>query len=258
MADIVKLEKPEQRLPAAQGFLETETARDILRSLALVRSIDGPAMTMISGAPGIGKTETLRYFETQDPNGVLLLTVTKGEGNPLNVAKALAAKFGMSQLKGYDLFALRKEVAACIGPKRILLIDEAQNLYQRHKVLDTGSSFEWLWAASEDGGFDLVFCGDLTLQNIIAGLPHLQSRMRRPITAKAVSRADVVAMAGRSGLTQKPEVNLLAAVAVLPGGLRNVANVVRLADMFAGQESVGALHLKAAVADLNLEPHGGK
>ena len=62
MPQIVQLEKPKVRGPDPYGFIRTETAQDILRSLALVQSIDGPAITMISGAPGIGKTETLLHY----------------------------------------------------------------------------------------------------------------------------------------------------------------------------------------------------
>jgi len=67
---IIKLENPNID-SVTSGFVRTETARDIWRSLDLVRSIDGPAGTMISGAPGIGKTETLlEYAEQQGQEAV--------------------------------------------------------------------------------------------------------------------------------------------------------------------------------------------
>jgi len=59
MPQIVQLQTPKVRGPPPYGSIRTETAQDIPRSPALVQSIDGPAITMISGAPGIGKTETL-------------------------------------------------------------------------------------------------------------------------------------------------------------------------------------------------------
>jgi DNA transposition AAA+ family ATPase len=259
MAEIVKLEKPEERRADPTGFIRTETADDILRSLSLVRSIDRPAMTMISGAPGIGKTETLRHYEAQNPETALRVSIAKGEGNPFHVASVVLTNFEPYQKYGTDLLMLRRRVTSYIGAARILLVDEAQNLFQKHKLSATrGSAFEWLLAASEEGGFDLVFCGDLTLQGIIMGFPHLQSRMRRPVVIGGASRADVAAIAASFGLVTAPEINLLAAVAGLPGGLRNVDNVIRMAAIFAGRNKVGAAHLKAAVGDLKLQPKGGK
>ena len=259
MAEIVKLEKPEERRADPTGFIRTETADDILRSLALVRSIDGPAMTMISGAPSIGKTETLRHYDAENRENTVLVSIAKGEGNPFHVASAIMTQFQPYQKYGTDLLMLRRLVTRFIGSSRILLVDEAQNLFQKHKLSATrGSAFEWLLAASEEGGFDLVFCGDLTLQGIIMGFPHLQSRMRRPVVIGGASRADVAAVAANFDLTAVPEINLLVAVAGLPGGLRNVENVIRMAAIFAGRNKVGAAHLKAAVGDLKLQPKGGK
>ncbi|PIV72706.1 MAG: hypothetical protein COW55_15845 [Rhodobacteraceae bacterium CG17_big_fil_post_rev_8_21_14_2_50_65_11] len=154
---------------------------------------------------------------------------------------------------------MRVLVASHLGPRRILLVDEAQNLYQRHKLSGTkGSSFGWLVAASDRGGFDLALCGDLTLPSIMMEFPHLQSRMRRPVVIKAVSTADVAALAANDGLVARVEVDLLTAVAKLPGGLRNVENVIRMAGIFAGRNTVTAAHLKAAIQDLKLDQSGAQ
>lgn len=56
----------------------------------------------------------------------------------------------------------------------------------------------------------------------------------------------------------RAEVDLLTAVAKLPGGLRNVENVIRMAGIFAGRDKVTAVHLKAAIKDLKLDQSGGK
>lgn len=61
MAEVVQLAKPGATAPVTQGFVMTESAQDILRSLQLVRAA-GDAITLIAAAPGTGKTEALRQF----------------------------------------------------------------------------------------------------------------------------------------------------------------------------------------------------
>jgi len=68
----------------------------------------------------------------------------------------------------------------------------------------------------------------------------------------------VAALAANDGLVARVEVDLLTAVAKLPGGLRNVENVIRMAGIFAGRNTVTAAHLKAAIQDLKLDQSGAK
>jgi len=93
MSEVVKFAKPDHPVADAAGFIRTETAEDILRSLALLRSIDGAAVTMISGAPGIGKTEALLHYERQDRQAAVHISIAKGEGNPFHVAGRILAEF---------------------------------------------------------------------------------------------------------------------------------------------------------------------
>jgi|GEM_PF-2477517 len=152
---------------------------------------------------------------------------------------------------------IRRRMGEYIGPHRILLVDEAQNLYQRHKLSGTkGSSFGWLVAASQECGFDLVFAGDLNLMTIMAEFPHLQRRVRRPVVIKNAARADIAALAKADDIEGQAEIALLTAVAGLAGGLRNVENVIRMAAIFGGAEKIAASHIKAAILDLKLQPKG--
>lgn len=259
MAEVLKLEKPKVRGPDPGGFIRTETASDILRTFELVRAIDGAAISMVCGAPGIGKTKTLRHI-AESHDDTIYLSVAKGEGNPAALATAIKALFsfgGVPQKDHRDLTARRIECGHLIG-RRTLLVDEAQNLYQRNKAAATkGSGFGWLVALAEDTGGKLIFCGDMTLQAIMMEFPHLQSRMRRPVIRTAAARQDVQALASEHGFTTDDELRLLTKVAELPGGMRNVENVIRLASLFAGAARAEAGHLAAAVKDLKLDSIGG-
>ena len=57
MADIVKLSSHERTKPALGGFVQTEAALDIQRTLNKVQASGGGQMGLIVGQPGCGKTQ---------------------------------------------------------------------------------------------------------------------------------------------------------------------------------------------------------
>jgi len=238
-------------------WAETETAQDIWRSLELVREVDQPAMTMIAGSPGIGKTQTIKRFCSHLGHDAVYIQAARGEGTAWNFAKAL------SNLWGYDgpTFNCHSEarnvLADYIGKGRFLVVDEAQYLQQRNgKTGQVGEAFEWLRATADTGKFDIVFCGDLQLPNAINAMPQLQSRMLRPVVVKEASRADVAAVVEGTAFANERAIDALHAIARLKGGLRNVQNVTRIAFLFAGQSHPALAHLKAAILDMKLPPKG--
>ena len=258
MAEILRFEKPELPPMEPGAYIETATAADIRLSIDLIQSIGGGALTLIAGAPGVGKTRTLEKVCDETGQGSVYLSVAKGEGNPWNLATALLGQWRGSPL-GNDLTGARHQLAGYIGPNRILLIDEAQHLDQKHKKTgERGAGFEWLRALADEAGCRLVFCGDLTLVPMIEGFPQLQSRMRRPVVIKAAKRSDVAAIASGFGVDFPDAVTALYQVSCHRGGLRNVENVLRMAALFARGNVIEGGHLLSAIQDLNLAPKGGK
>jgi hypothetical protein len=249
MANVVKMTTAEARPRAPGGFVRTDTAADILRSLELVRSIDGTAMTMIAGAPGVGKSRTLFEFCAGIGYDAIVLTVASGEGSPFDLATELARMY-RENANGKSLAYLRDMFARWIGPGRLIAVDEAQYL--------TPKGAEWLRALAEDGGIDLVLCGDLALSAMVEGIPQLRSRMVRPVLVAGVSEPDVSALATEYGYSDALAVKALHAVACRAGGLRNVQNVLRLAKLFAGAAPPDLGHLKAAIIDMKLGMEGKK
>jgi len=259
MSEILNFAKVSEPVSDEYGFIHTETALEILRTLTLLRSVNGPAMSMISGAPGIGKTETLLHYERQNPGTTLRISIPKGEGNPFHVSANILSLFNPYKRHDNDITVRRGKIMQNIGKGQILLVDEAQNLFQRNKASCTkGASFGWLVAACEEGGFDLVFCGDHTLSAIMMDLPHLQSRMRRPVLIHTAPVGHVVKLAADHGFTDKAGIDLLTMAAKLIGGLRNVDNVLRMAAIFAGKDRITVGHLQAASHDLKLKIVGSK
>jgi DNA transposition AAA+ family ATPase len=246
MAEILRLGKVE-RPPERSWYVPTDTGEDIARSLDMMQHLDGGAVTMIAGAPGVGKTRALGQFCKQAQAGdTVYCAIARGEGRPTNVAEVILRAWRV-RTNGMSLPKMRETVVQYVNG-RTLILDEAQYLDKE--------GVEWARAAAEEGGFNLVLCGDLALADLVNGIPQLQSRLFRPVIIGAVKRSDAAAIAADAGVTDPASVDQLCAVARLKGGLRNVDNVLRLATMFAGGDLPPLAAIKAAVMDMKLNRAG--
>ena len=258
MAEHLRLAKADSP-PARGGFVMTDTARDILRSLTLVRQIVGPALTMIAGAPGLGKSEALKHFAAQNGGSCIYIQAVRGEGTAWSFAHSLADQFGYGAADFRTVQEARIWLARFIGPNCMLIVDEAQYLDQRNKnTKKTGEALEWVRGMAETGDFPVVFCGDLALVTAVSAMPQLQSRMRRPVVVRRAGASDVQAIAQAEGFADPAALRALEGVAGLQGGLRNVENVMRVAQLFAGDQAPDLSHLKWAIKDMKLTPKGSK
>ena len=195
MSEVLKFEKAAPPTPDPKGFVMTETAKDILCTLAHVRSIQGPAISMISGVFGVGKSTTIDYYQRQHWENTIVISIAKGEGNPSYVSDNILNKFYSHRNRNNDLSVRRRDIMRCLPPSRMLIVKDAHHLNQRNKASCTkGAAFDWLAGASEEAGFDLVFEGDMTLATILMDFPNVQGRLRRPVVINAASAGDVAAL----------------------------------------------------------------
>lgn len=231
-------------------FAQTEAARDILRSLELLRHKPEPGVVMIAGAPGVGKTMALRYFVNTQGHDAFRLEIGAGEGSAFGVACALLRVFGV-QGNGMSLVAARELLVRYIGAGRMVALDDCHNLEPK--------GADWVRSLADEAGFDLVLCGGLDLQYQVNRIASLRSRVHanRPVALKRNSRADVASLVEGSAYATDAAITLLHAVAPIhDGGLRNVEAAVRHAGLFAGSERPTIEHLRWAIRDLKLEPKG--
>ena len=256
MAEHLRLindESPERKW----GMVMTSTAQEILRSIHHVRQAPG-RLTMIAAVPGAGKSEALLRY-VQNEKHVLLHTTVAAEGKVWDVAAALMEKLDLGIPNSRKLRAERTRIAEAIGVESLLMIDEAQ--YLAHKNPRGGNVYEtleWLRAMAEEGCFSLVYAGDLALLDAVGHLPQLQRRMSRPVIVRHVPKADVAAIAGSLGVSDREIIKALYGVSTGYGGLGDVVNVIRHAKLFAGGDAVAEPHIMAAIEDLKLTPKGGR
>lgn len=260
MAEVIHIAKPEAEYTSKRGFVMTESAQDILRSLQLVSGELGGALTMIAAAPGTGKTETLWHFrQHMKPSAIFHVAVAGEDDSPWGVACHLMETLEIGVPNNRNLRASRQSIAEEIGVDNVLLIDEAQNLIHRNLRGGTDwSTLEWLRAMAEEGCFSIVFSGDLAILEIAQRLPQLWRRMQRRVIIKAVSKADVSAFAEMRGISDVRIVEALYQVAKRGGGLGDVDSVIDHASLLAGRQRPAAPHVMAALEDLKLVPMGGK
>ncbi|MCX7299917.1 MAG: hypothetical protein NTX73_05990 [Rhodobacterales bacterium] len=83
MAEIFRLAKTDAPArPDPGAFVKTATAGEIATTLGLIQSLNNGGVSMIAGAPGIGKTQTLMHLADQLGGGAVYLRIAKGEGRP--------------------------------------------------------------------------------------------------------------------------------------------------------------------------------
>lgn len=163
-------------------FVPTATAKDIMRSMHLVSTINGAGMTMISGAPGVGKTCTILNFIEGNAD-VIHITAAKGEGHAYAQAENLLGYFNQVS-KSRSLTKLRLHLIEELQERDLtLIVDESQYLNEE--------GIEWLRALCESALVNLILVGDLKLRVLIEGIPQLQSRMCRPVIIPSVKKRDV-------------------------------------------------------------------
>lgn len=220
--------------PAPRGFVETETARAILTTLRRAQHSPGETIGLIAGAPGVGKSEAVRQFLTENPH-VSLHRATAAEGGAWNTAVALSRLLDMDAPNARDMETTRLRIANEIGAGGMLIIDEAHNLVDRNtRGADNWNCPEWLRMMSEDGMFSLVLCGGLELREIETRLPGLWRRMRRTIVPR-VPKSDVAAVAASWGLFDPKMTDLLFGASRKQGGaLGDVVTACRETRLLSG------------------------
>lgn len=264
MAEVLEFAKPSAQAPSTEGFVMTESAQDMLRSLQLVRAA-GNASTLIAAAPGTGKTEALKHFAASQnadkidtagdykPDTVFLHTAVAGEGTPWGLAGQLMLAWGMGEPNSRRLTETRQLIGRCVGKGGLLMIDEAQYLVQRNsRGKDMWDSLEWLRAMAEEGEFSVAYCGDLALIDTASHLPQLWRRMRRRVVIKHVTKNDFVTLTAYRGIADPSVVELLFRVARRGGGLGDVDNTIAHARLLSGQDVPGPAFIMAALEDLSL------
>lgn len=265
MAEVVQLAKPDVKASVPGGFVMTESARDILRTLQLIGSRADGEIALVSAVPGTGKTEVIWHFKHEfKPEARLFTAIAREDDTPWGAACQLMELLDIGRPNNRDMRSSRKRIADAIGVENVLIVDEAQNLIRHNLRGGTDwSTFDWMRQMASEGYFSIVFCGDLALLGMKERLPQLWRRVseNRPIIIKSVPKGDVAAFSASRGIDDPKIVDVLYQVSRHCGGLGTVSGAVHHARLLAGGNQPSPAHIIAALEDLKLIPGkmmGGK
>ena len=260
MADIVKLSSHERTKPALGGFVQTEAALDIQRTLNKVQASGGGQMGLIVGQPGCGKTQSMWDFQRANP-GAVVCNVTAGEGGAFGAAQQLMLTLDMmGEPNSRKLAAERRRIGEKIGCGNMLLIDEAQYMVQFNtRGADSWLALEWLRSMADECYINIALIGDLFLLGMETALPQLWGRVstNRPVIIRETAKADVEVIAASFRIADATSLQVLRSVSKR-GGLRQVANCCRHAWVISGGQQPRAEDIGAAVEDLKIFDMRGK
>lgn len=245
-------------LPRLPDFVETPTGAKIIAALRYAQS--ARTITVIYGAPGVGKTKALRKYK-RAASSVWIVT-----GDPMlaqlgALLDRIATVLGIQDARR-DPASLRKAIIAkLMGSGGLLIVDEAQHLTDK-AIEGVRSIHDAVNEDVEDGdmGLGAALVGNVSLYARIFGkgrghdFSQVTSRIGKTVRIERVQDGDVRVIAAAFGLTGADELEAVREIARRPGGLRLVEKVVQQAWLLAGGEAPQGRprleHIQASFADL--------
>jgi hypothetical protein len=232
-------------LPPDLGYRDTPTGRKITAHLLYAHH--APAIAVVAGGAGIGKTVTAKRYTGANAN-VWMATVEPCSGSVYPMLGLIADAMGVEERVQTRLSAaIRKFVA---GKGGLLIVDEAQHL--ETKALDQ------LRALPDAVDVGLALLGNERVYKRLEGggrqaeFAQLYSRIGKTMTQIKPLGEDVDVLIDAWGITGKTETKLLRLIADKGGALRSMSMALRSAAMMAGgADRIALAHIKTAYAELS-------
>ncbi len=222
--------KAEAAVVQASGphWVETPTGQAITRALAFARA--RPAIAVVYGGAGVGKTTALRrYAETS--NNVWTVTARPAASSMAAMLREIGAALEL-HASGWQNRALSSDIIrALTGTRGLLVIDEAQHLSVQ--ALEEARSIH---DAAQVG---LVLSGNESVYARLTGasrrsdFAQLFSRVGRRVRIGMPGTDDVTAILAAWNISGIKERQYAHQIASMPGGLRGLVNTLEEAAMAA-------------------------
>lgn len=253
MAEVIKLSKPPAEAPRDR-FVVTVATQEILCSLHLVMRTGPGAMTLITGAPGVGKSFTLEHFKQEIGPNAHLHTAKVGQSTPEGLARQLVDDLDLGpwqslswagRVLGEKLWSLTDRY-----PQNdpMLIFDEAQNLVRQNngKGRDNWETLEWLRGHAEEHDFNVAFCGGDLLRDAQKKVPQLWTRCLRRVHLSNLPKADIAAFARSYAIADEGLVALIYDTAKRERWLGTAQRILETATNGVDGETLSAAHIMAA------------
>ncbi|MBR0681950.1 AAA family ATPase [Roseomonas eburnea] len=230
--------------PRAPAFVATPTADAILATLEHAQYM--PEMVVVTGAPGVGKTSSARWYAARNAN-VWMITAEPTMSSPRALLDELAEAIGVTE-RGLSSQKLSRSLGKRMtGSQGLILIDEAQHL--------TSQTLDQLRMFHDQAGIGIALLGNESVYARLEGgtraaqFAQLYSRVGMRLQRPRALKGDVEKLLDAWGVAGKEERTLLQTIAKRPGALRNLTKALRMAHMLAGAEGAEAMgenHIRMA------------
>lgn len=220
-ADVTLATKPERA-----GWVETPTATEIEQAFVLARSL--PSMTVVYGAPGVGKTSTIKHYARTTPN-VWTVTASPAVGSMAAILKLIG--IAVNARGGYRNYDLARDITNRItGTRGLLVIDEFQHL--------SSAALEQVRAIHDAAEIGIALVGNEAGYAQMTGgtrrLDHAQlfSRCAPVLRLYSPKAEDVNAILDAWRVTGKAVKEFALQIASTAGGLRVLVKMLEQAALF--------------------------
>jgi len=236
-------------LTEAPGFVPTDTTERIQGLFRQAQHM--PVITVIVGAPGVGKTQAAEDYRAENPN-VVMITAAAKHGSARWLLGALGTEVNMTE-RGTSLRLLPMLVEYFRARRNPLIIaDEANHLAME--------AVELLRHLHDKAGCGIALVGNPTVTVRLNGSKNSEfAQITRRIGGRAnvekATKADAEKLLD-AWKVEDPEVRkLLRATAARPGALGTMVNVLKLARILAtpGGGVATADHIQQAHDQLSVE-----
>ena len=220
---------PAATTPTAEVFVETQAARQVLMTLKYARKMSD--LAVVYGDPGTGKTYSLRHYQRQHPDEVVLVTAAPHHHRPAAIMSDLAEAAGLPPVRrNRNLRGVFSDLVKAVQGRDILLIvDEAQHL--------SLEALEELRSVHDAAGVSLVLAGNEDVYDQLhgrgrAGFAQLWSRVSLVARIRnSLSAGDVRSIASEhlGDALDDESLSYLLSLGRKAGALRAVSKCCRLA-----------------------------
>lgn len=245
LANRAERAKVRAAVPQGPGFVETETAEQIMQVLGYAQSL--PDIVTITGGAGVGKTSAVCEYTRRGTN--VFKTVLDPSVNTVRgLLGKLATACGVFEASHLTYRITEGVMRRLQGAQALLVLDEAQHL--RPEQLDTLRAFH------DQARCGIALVGNETVVGTIDGegrqrkseFAQLHSRVGMRMRVARPRSADTLALLAAWNIEAEDVRQQMRAIARLPGGLRNVERTIGLARLLASREGepLNVDHVRAA------------
>ena len=238
--------------PKQPGFVRTKSADKFLTAMSVAQSLG--KFTMISSAPGTGKTMAAHYYASTAPL-VTLATMCPMTRTTFAMLKEIGRAVGLQGGDASNLVPAISDRLWRTGSGALLVIDEAQHL--------SDDAINQVRHFSDGARAGVVLMGNEETYGRFSNVwmktdryGQLASRVFQRINIARSFREDIAAIIEAWGITEPNQVEFLTGIGAKSGGLRHIGETITLAMMRSGggdQRDLTLTALRKAWTSRNLE-----